>query len=79
MSGINKIKKITVVKQQGVNIFQVGVGGITEILDKSIEYENMLVHIFEIYVEYPIETQRGRVLFAKLVNCPVKIEYDLKY
>lgn len=62
------IKKITVISGSGVNTHCVGENGVTQILDKSMEYESSIEFIYAIFVN-------GYQRF-QLINCPVEIEYD---
>ena len=51
----------------GLGCYKVGVNGVTKIIDNSIEFENAINFIYNIYVE--------KKLIAELVNVRVIIVY----
>ena len=65
---IPSIKRISVISNDGVmDVYNHGQDGITEILDKSLEFESSIEHIFYVI--------KSGTLSVKLVNVPVIVEY----
>lgn len=62
-----KIKKLTISVNSGMHeTYTVGLEGITEIVDKSLEYENFMHNIFYL--------MRGETVWKEIINMPVVIE-----
>lgn len=68
---VSKIERITIVSQAGVSQSEVGVDGVAEILDNSIEFESSILSI------YTVHDAKGNVL-KRIENCPVEIRYEPK-
>jgi hypothetical protein len=64
----NKIKSITIVNQQGTKSYYASER--IEITDETIEYIDAIDWIYEV-------KQDGKLL-AKIINCPVEIEYYIE-
>jgi hypothetical protein len=64
---INKIETLIVGHGQGASFIQVGRDFVTEILDKSIEFENSIIIIFNVMA--------GETLLKQIINQPVEIHY----
>lgn len=65
---IPSIKKITVLCKDGIfQTFECNLFGVTEIRDKSIEYESSLHNIYFI--------MKGDTVHIELINVPVIIEH----
>lgn len=49
--------------------WEVGLGGVTKILDISIEYPDSIHPAYEVYV--------GDKVITRIENCPVVVEYEV--
>lgn len=61
------IKTLTITTQQGVSYIEVGLDGITKIVENSLEYPD---HVFTQYDAYS-----GDKLVRTVQNCPVVITW----
>lgn len=69
---MRKIESITIVSNQGVSTISIGqsINGleITEIKDKSLEYENSIDFIYTAY-------DKGGEVIKEIINCPVEVTF----
>ncbi|MBK3516692.1 hypothetical protein [Carboxylicivirga marina] len=63
-----KIKSVISINQQGTKSFTVGYGGVTEIKDASLEYEN------GIHIQFDAYDKDGR-LMGSFINGALSVEY----
>ena len=63
-----KIKKVTSINNQGTKSFTVGVNGVVEIKDNTIEFENSVNFIYDAY------DKNGKVV-GTFINGSLAIDY----
>ena len=62
------IRKITVVSNAGVKVFEVGVNGLTDIKDESAEFPDAFHSMYAMY--------KSGVLVGEIIYCPVVVEFQ---
>ena len=65
-----QIRKITIISQHNDNVFEVGKNGVASIIDNTVEFENDLKFVYDVY-------GMDNKLLTELINCPVQVDYNV--
>ncbi len=68
-----KIKSVTAVNALGSSTIEVGQNGVSEIVERILEYED---HVDREYIAY--DNSGVSNVYKRFINLPVEVEYFLK-